>query len=374
MFRGRDPGGCTRDGGDGGARRRRCTPRRRGRLRWPAPEQINLRVPTAIVLGHEARVVSILAGSIPRSRSTSWVTIPMHSTEVDERRHGRHRALARSRPPTPDPLVSATDLVASADELVTSGRETVDAAASIAELDDAERGAAGKTSPLNEIREAIKSFEPADRAAVVKPSRRRGPRSKPRLADRRSALRRVGSRGVPRGRSPRPHHRRPRLPARAPPSGHARLARARRRVRGHGLPRRRRSRSRARLVQLRSTQLPARPSCSRHARHPVREARRAGRGHVAHAHLAGAGARDGDAGTADLCGRARPRVPARTRSTRATRRSSIRSNVSPSTAASRSAICSARSRCSCTRYSVPTSAPASTRRISRSPSRRRSSP
>ena len=64
--------------------------------------------------------------------------------------------------------MTATDLVASADQLVASGRATVDAAATLADLDEAERALLGKTSQLNEIREAIKTVEPADRAAVGK--------------------------------------------------------------------------------------------------------------------------------------------------------------------------------------------------------------
>ncbi len=64
--------------------------------------------------------------------------------------------------------MTATDLAASADHLVASGRKTIDAAATIAELDEATRTLLGKASPLNEIREAIKSVKPGDRAAVGK--------------------------------------------------------------------------------------------------------------------------------------------------------------------------------------------------------------
>lgn len=64
--------------------------------------------------------------------------------------------------------MTADELVASADQLVSSGRAVVDAARAMADLDDAERALLGKTSPLNEIREAIKTVDPADRAAVGK--------------------------------------------------------------------------------------------------------------------------------------------------------------------------------------------------------------
>ena len=59
-----------------------------------------------------------------------------------------------------------TDLVANAEALVETGRKTIAGARSLAELDDAERALLGKASPLNEIREAIKSVDASDRAAV----------------------------------------------------------------------------------------------------------------------------------------------------------------------------------------------------------------
>ena len=82
--------------------------------------------------------------------------------------------------------------------------------------------------------------------------------------------------------------------------------------------------------------------------------------------------RDGVAATADLRGRCRAARSGATRSTRATRRCSTRSSAWRSIAASRSAICSARSRCSSTRCSAPTSTRFNPS-FFRSPSRRRSS-
>jgi phenylalanyl-tRNA synthetase alpha chain len=65
-------------------------------------------------------------------------------------------------------MSTAAELVATADQLVEQGRKTIAAASTLAELDDADRGLLGKSSPLNEIREAIKSVDAADRAAVGK--------------------------------------------------------------------------------------------------------------------------------------------------------------------------------------------------------------
>jgi phenylalanyl-tRNA synthetase alpha chain len=65
-------------------------------------------------------------------------------------------------------VTTTTDLVATADQLVAQGQSTIAAAATLAELKDAEQALLGKSSPLNEIREAIKTVEPADRAAIGK--------------------------------------------------------------------------------------------------------------------------------------------------------------------------------------------------------------
>ena len=140
--------------------------------------------------------------------------------------------------------------------------------------------------------------------ARVAPSKRRVGRDASELAA-------SGTRRIARTRSARPHPWRRRVPARAPAPGDAHLARARGRLRRPRLQGRRGPRGRARLVQLRSAELPARPSRPRDAGHALREARRAGAGAAAHAHVAGAGAHDGGAAAADLRRRAGPRVPAR---------------------------------------------------------------
>ena len=67
---------------------------------------------------------------------------------------------------------------------------------------------------------------------------------------------------------------------------------ARGRVHRHGLHHRRGSRGGDRLAQLRRPQLPARPPGPRHVRHALRGDGRARLHRAAHAHLAGAGARD----------------------------------------------------------------------------------
>jgi phenylalanyl-tRNA synthetase alpha chain len=63
-------------------------------------------------------------------------------------------------------MSTPADLVARAEALVETGLETIARASSLAELDDVERTLLGKASPLNEIREAIKSVDARDRAAI----------------------------------------------------------------------------------------------------------------------------------------------------------------------------------------------------------------
>src|SRR5262245_17004089 len=60
----------------------------------------------------------------------------------------------------------ASDLVARADELLESGRKAIAAAGALPDLDELDRTLLGKASPLNEIREAIKAIDAADRASV----------------------------------------------------------------------------------------------------------------------------------------------------------------------------------------------------------------
>ena len=84
--------------------------------------------------------------------------------------------------------MTATDLAANADELVVSGLNTIAAAETLADLDDAERTLLGKTSPLNEIREAIKSVEPDERAAVGKSVGAARAALEAAVAERRAAL------------------------------------------------------------------------------------------------------------------------------------------------------------------------------------------
>jgi phenylalanyl-tRNA synthetase alpha chain len=84
--------------------------------------------------------------------------------------------------------MTATDLVAGADQLVASGRATIDAADSIADLDEAERALLGKASPLNEIRESIKAVDAAERAAVGKAVAAARAALEASVAERRAAL------------------------------------------------------------------------------------------------------------------------------------------------------------------------------------------
>jgi phenylalanyl-tRNA synthetase alpha chain len=64
--------------------------------------------------------------------------------------------------------MSAPELLSRAEAITSDGRATFDDAGSLEELTAAERKFLGKSSPLNEIREAIKTVDAADRAAVGK--------------------------------------------------------------------------------------------------------------------------------------------------------------------------------------------------------------
>ena len=60
------------------------------------------------------------------------------------------------------------DLVARSEAIARERRAALDAATTLEELADAEREYLGKSSPLNEVREAIKTVDGADRAEVGK--------------------------------------------------------------------------------------------------------------------------------------------------------------------------------------------------------------
>ncbi|GIU87879.1 MAG: phenylalanine--tRNA ligase alpha subunit [Acidimicrobiia bacterium] len=62
--------------------------------------------------------------------------------------------------------MSAADLVARAESVAREGAEAIAAAGSLDALADAERRYLGRSSPLHEVREAIKTVEPAARAEV----------------------------------------------------------------------------------------------------------------------------------------------------------------------------------------------------------------
>lgn len=62
--------------------------------------------------------------------------------------------------------MSAADLVARAESVAREGAEAIAAAGSLEALADAERRYLGRSSPLHEVREAIKTVEPAARAEV----------------------------------------------------------------------------------------------------------------------------------------------------------------------------------------------------------------
>jgi phenylalanyl-tRNA synthetase alpha chain len=64
--------------------------------------------------------------------------------------------------------MSGAELVNKAEATARAGVATIDAAATLDELAEAERQFLGKSSPLNEIREAIKTVDGSERAAVGK--------------------------------------------------------------------------------------------------------------------------------------------------------------------------------------------------------------
>ena len=286
------------------------------------------RVPTALVLGHEAHGL----GADVAARSTAASRSRWRGRRVAQRRDGRHRAAVRSGPAAPRGA-GATEL---ADPARQSRSTTARRAPSVPRADarrrstDAERDAtSARSSPLNEIREAIKTVDGADRPRSGKASRRRAPRA--RGAGRRRAAR------SSRPREPRPRRRaRPRSTSRSAATGVRRghlhpVTAVWRELEdvfvGHGLQ------GRAKVPRSSSTGTTSRRSTSRPATRPgdaghaLREAGRAGGGAAAHAHVAGAGAHDGGAGAADLRGRAGPRVPQRDARRRATRRCSTRSKA-----------------------------------------------
>ena len=217
-------------------------------------------------------------GSTPTLPLDELVTIPMHGGRVAERRDGRHRAAVRSGPPAAGRVDERTPTTRRArDERRDAARTPIAAAATSTSSTSVERTLPrARRSPLNEMREAIKNVDGADRAAVGKALARPRAAQLEALVERAATQLAAAARAASLVRRPaRPHRRRPRVPARPPASGHAHLARARRRVRRPGLQGRRRSRGRARLVQLRGAQLPARASGARDAGHALREARRA---------------------------------------------------------------------------------------------------
>ena len=149
------------------------------------PESVDLTGPTAIVLGHE---VHGLAADLPARR-------PRHDPDAAARSRSTSRWPARcccSKRPASAGRAARDDhrpgdRRRSRAGLVADGAAQVDAADALAELDEAERTLLGKTSPLNNMREAIKTVEPADRGDGRQGDRRRPRRA--RSADRRAPRR-----------------------------------------------------------------------------------------------------------------------------------------------------------------------------------------
>jgi phenylalanyl-tRNA synthetase alpha chain len=85
-------------------------------------------------------------------------------------------------------MTAATDLVARAETTARQGVETLSTAATLDELAEAERQYLGKSSALNEIREAIKSVDGSERALVGKALSGARAELEAALATRREAL------------------------------------------------------------------------------------------------------------------------------------------------------------------------------------------
>jgi len=63
-------------------------------------------------------------------------------------------------------VTTSTEIDERANVLVATGRPKIDAAATLAALDDVERELLGKASPLNDMRQEVKNVEPAERATA----------------------------------------------------------------------------------------------------------------------------------------------------------------------------------------------------------------
>ena len=63
-------------------------------------------------------------------------------------------------------MTTSTEIDERANVLVATGRPKIDAAATLAALDDVERELLGKASPLNDMRQEVKNVEPAERATA----------------------------------------------------------------------------------------------------------------------------------------------------------------------------------------------------------------
>jgi phenylalanyl-tRNA synthetase alpha chain len=65
-------------------------------------------------------------------------------------------------------MTTAAEIEQSTDVLVANGRPKIDAASTLAALDDVERELLGKASPLNDMRQEVKNVDPAERATAGK--------------------------------------------------------------------------------------------------------------------------------------------------------------------------------------------------------------
>ncbi len=85
-------------------------------------------------------------------------------------------------------MTTAAEIEANAARLVNDGRIKIEAASSLAELDDLEREFLGKASPLNDMRQEVKNVAPDERAAAGKAIAAAREQLVAEVASRRAAL------------------------------------------------------------------------------------------------------------------------------------------------------------------------------------------
>ena len=181
----------------------------------------------------------------------------------------------------------------------------------------------GRKGALAQISKEMGKLAPEERARVGKLLNAAKQALEAALEARQAGVRGRRAARAPGRRVGGPDAARARPAPRPPAPHHADPARDRGPVRFARLHRAGRPRGRNRVPQLRRAEHPAGPPGARHAGHVLARRRQP----AAHAHLARAGARHGEAGPAAAHDRARPRLPQRERGRLATSTPSISSKA-----------------------------------------------